>query len=392
VTNRLRVTHAVLSLELGGLERLVLDLTREGRARGQDVSVLCLERPGVLAPRAEELGARVLCLNKRPGFRLSARRAVAAALGELRPDVLHTHQAAVLFYAGPAARAAGVPVVHTKHLNHLRKAGVGFFRRLRMAWLFWLAGRYADTFCCVSQDIADEMAARHLVAPQKLEVVLNGINTEPFRHPTDRAAVRAELGVPLDAPLVGTVGRLTEVKRQDLLLAAFARVRAAHPAAHLLVVGDGPLRGALEAQARALGIVGATHFVGYRPDPERYLGAMDAFALTSKLEGLPLAVLEAWAAGLPVVASAVGGVPDLIEDGSSGFLFPFGDEARLVARLCEVLADPARGAALGAAGRAAVFAHYDLRRTAADYEVLYRTALRTKAPNGRVAPVAPGPV
>jgi glycosyltransferase involved in cell wall biosynthesis len=117
---------------------------------------------------------------------------------------------------------------------------------------------------------------------------------------------------------------------------------------------------------------------------------MDAFALTSRLEGLPLAVLEAWAAGLAVVASAVAGVPDLIEDGRNGFLFPFGDEAQLVALLGAVFGDRARAEARGAAGRETVFANYDLRRMAADYEALYRAARSTKGPaTGRALPPHP---
>jgi glycosyltransferase involved in cell wall biosynthesis len=377
----IHVTHVVLSLDLGGLERIVIDLVGQGRRLGQRVSVLCLERPGILAPEAEGLGARLVCVSKGPGVKLKFRRTVEAALRDLRPDVLHTHLVGPLFYAGPAARAAGVPVVvHTEHINSIRKAGPGYIRRQKMSWLWWWAARYARKFFCVSEDIAEDMARRRIVPRRKLEVVLNGINTEPFERPTDRAALRQTLGFPPGVPVVGTVGRLNEVKRQDLLLAAFARLRSAVPSARLLLVGDGPSRADLEALAARLGVRETVHFTGYQAHPERFLAVMDVFALSSRMEGLPLAILEAWAAGLPVVASAVGGVPALIDDNRTGLLFPSGDEAALASLLEDLLARPERAAGLGAAGRAEVFARYDLRRMAGDYDRAYRELLRTARP------------
>ncbi len=371
----LHVTHAVLTLDVGGLERIIVDLVREGQRLGQRVSVLCIERPGPLAAQVEALGARVLCIGKRPGLRFNAGSAIEAALKELHPDVLHTHQVGALFYAGPAARAVGVPlVVHTEHINHFRKTQ-GYWRRQRMSWLWWWATKYARRFFCVSQDIAGEMVERRIVPRGKLDVILNGINTEPFRELFDRNGLRQSIGIPTAAPVIGTVGRLNEVKCQDLLLRAFARVRPEHPNAQLLLVGDGPLRSSLRELSIGLGVAEAVHFAGYQSRPERFLAMMDVFALTSRLEGLPLAVLEAWAAGLPVIASAVGGVPDLVEHDRTGLLFPSGEEDTLVELLKVFLRDPGRARRLGEAGRQEVLAKYDLQRMAGDYERHYRELL-----------------
>jgi glycosyltransferase involved in cell wall biosynthesis len=376
LSDALHVTHAVLCLDVGGLERIVVDLVREGRRLGQRVSVLCLERPGVLATAAEELGAHVVCVGKRPGLQLGTNSSIREVLRDLRPDVVHTHQVGALFYAGPAARAAAVPlVVHTEHINNVRKANAGYIRRQRMSWLWWWAARYARKFFCVSQDIATELAARRIVPRSKLGVVLNGINTEPFREPFDRAALRQSVGIPADALVIGTVGRLNEVKRQDLLLRAFARVKAENARARLLIVGDGPLRENLRELATQLGIGSTVHFAGYQPHPERYLRMMDVFALTSRMEGLPLVILEAWAAGLPVVASAVGGVPDLVKHGQTGLLFDSGDESGLLQMLTELLVNPRRARVLGESGRQEVLSHYDLQRMAATYEQHYRALL-----------------
>jgi glycosyltransferase involved in cell wall biosynthesis len=369
----------VLSLDVGGLERIVVELVREGRRLGQQVSVLCLERPGTLAPQVEALGARLVCIGKKPGLRLQPCSAIRNTLHELRPDVLHTHQVGALFYAGRAARAAGIPlVVHTEHINNVRKSQGGYFRRQRLSWLWWWAARSARKFFCVSQDIADEMAARRMVGREKLAVILNGINTKPFREFVDRDGLRQSLGIEPEAPVIGTVGRLNEVKCQDLLLRAFARVKKVWSAIQLLVVGDGPMRDNLRGLAIHLGIAEAVHFAGYQPQPERYLGVMNVFALTSRMEGLPLVILEAWAAGLPVVASSVGGLPDLIEHGRTGLLFPAGDEMALAGFLGELLSDSGRGRTLGDAGRQELLARYSLERMAADYQHHYLDLLGSK--------------
>jgi glycosyltransferase involved in cell wall biosynthesis len=376
LSDALHVTHAVLTLQIGGLERIVVDLVREGQRLGQRVSVLCVERPGPLAAQVEALGARVFCTNKSPGLRFNAGSTIKRALQELRPDVLHTHQVGALFYAGPAAKAVGVPlIVHTEHINPIRKATASFYRHQRMAWLWWWAAKYARRFFCVSEDIAAELAARRMVPRRKLAVILNGINTEPFRAPFDKNGLRHAAGIPAGVPVIGTVGRLNEVKRQDLLLRAFARLRAEHSTARLLLVGDGPSRDSLGKLALDLGIADAVHFAGYQSQPERFLAMMDVFALTSRLEGLPLAILEAWAARLPVIASAVGGVPDLVKHGQTGLLFESGDENRLLEQLQEILGDSARGRALGEAGHREVLAKYSLQRMAGDYGRQYRELL-----------------
>jgi sugar transferase (PEP-CTERM/EpsH1 system associated) len=375
----LRITHAVLSLDCGGLERIVLDLVREGQTLGQQITVLCLERPGTLAAQVEALGGSLVCLHKQPGLKVRTIRQLEAVLRELRPDVVHTHQAGTLFYAGPAARQAGVPVVvHTEHGNHFRHHPAGFLCWLRQSWLWWIAARYAARFFCVSKDIADELASRHLVPRCKLEVIPNGIDTDLFERTNGRENIRRALGIAPIAPVVGSVGRLNEVKRQDLLIRAFAQVRKRIPDARLVLVGDGPMRDSLQTLAKDLNLNGSVRFAGYQLHPERYLQALDVFALTSQTEGMPLAILEAWAAGLPVVASAVGGVPDLVDHGRNGLLFSSGDETALADFVVELIGDPQRAGRLGSAGRQEVASRYSLQRMAADYQRRYLQLLAVK--------------
>jgi sugar transferase (PEP-CTERM/EpsH1 system associated) len=363
------IVHIVLALDGGGLERVVLDLIREGQRLGQRASVLCLERPGLLASAAKDLGCDLLCADKPPGLRPNTICKVRRLLAGLRPDVLHTHQVGALAYAGPAAWRAGVPVVlHTEHGKHYDGS-----RRRR--WLARWAARYAGHFCCVSRDIADTVVALGIVLRSKVRVVANGIDTERFRRPRDRAGLRRSLGVPPDAPVIGTVGRLNEIKRQDVLLGAFARARQALPDAHLVLVGDGPLRPSLETLADRLGIRPVVHFTGFQAEPEAYLQVMDLFALTSRSEGMPLAVLEAWAAGTPVVSSRVGGIPELIREGETGLLFEPGNEAALAGILQRFFTNSELAGQLRIAGQHEVQSRFSLEQMARAYQRLYQELL-----------------
>jgi glycosyltransferase involved in cell wall biosynthesis len=368
---RLRITHVVLSLDVGGLERNVVNQIRAGHELGQDVSVICLEKRGVLAPRAETLGAPVLCLEKRPGIHLGVIARLRRAVANLRPHVVHTHQIGPLFYAGPALLGLGVPlVVHTEH------GKVDYHGSLRKRWLGRLAGLHTDRFYCLSRDMADAVAAQGVVPRGKLSVIDNGIALEDYQSPCDTQALRQSLGIPKLAPVIGNVARLHEIKRHDVLIRAVKRVRDAGVDAHLLLVGDGPLRSELAALATELGLTDIVHFAGFQPQTTAYVQMMDCFALTSRSEGMPQALLEACAAGTPVIASQVGGIPEVIEHEHSGLLVPVGDEASLAAGIFRLLGNRAWALQLAEQARQGVLARFDIRRMAQDYHRDYLRLLR----------------
>jgi glycosyltransferase involved in cell wall biosynthesis len=420
--NGLYVLHGVLSLEVGGLERLVLDLVKMGRKCGQRVGVVCVEKPGLLAPAAMEMGAEIYCLEKPAGRSAAAVNRAAELLERLRPDVVHTHQTGALYYLGQAARnylgqaargcsgqeteRVGIPVLHTEHSDHVAHAK-SWQGKLRARLLWRQTARWAKKICCVSEDIAASVRRWGTVPAGKVDVVLNGIDTEIYDRNWDvgigsRKSVREELGVPEGALVVGTVGRLVEVKRQDLLVRAFAKVvqrfegeaslarrvsegedrRDAYPTARLLVVGDGPERNRLQELVRALGLQEHVIFAGYQARPERFYRAMDVFALSSRHEGLPLALLEAWASGVPVVVPEVGGIAKLVTSGQTGLLFPREDETSLAESLIRVLSDGAMALRLAAAGRSAVEDRYSLSRMAEDYQRLYLQLVRVARTSG----------
>lgn len=367
------VVHGVLSLDLGGLERVVLDLIRAGRDNGYYNSVVCLDRRGRLADTAEAMGAQVHCLGNEAERALATGRA-ETLFARLRPHVLHTHQIGALWHLGRAARRRQIAVVHTEHSDHARMAP-GAMGKLKSRWWWHAAARQAGHFCCVSDDIARSVCRWRTVPPAKVSVVANGVDTRLYGASGRREEVRNSLGIPLDAQVAGTVGRLSEVKRQDVLIRAFARLQQSHPQLWLLLVGDGPERKALENLSVALGVSDRVRFAGYQASTHHYLSAMDLFALSSRHEGLPLALLEAWATGLPLVSSAVGGIPRAVEHGRTGLLFESGDDAALADAIARLLDQPCLRSAIAEAGRAQVQATYSLQRMAGEYASRYRAAL-----------------
>jgi len=378
----MHVAHAMLSLDVGGLERNVLNQVCQAPRLGQRITIICLERPGALAAQARALGATVICTEKRPGIRLGLIAALRNIFRSIQPDVVHTHQIGTLFYAGPAAWWAGIgAVVHTEHGKE------PYAQQLRTRLLGRFAGRFTSTFFCLTQDMVAAVRASRIVPERKIRVIFNGIETAQFLRPHDTQTTRRQLGIPDDAPLIGTVGRLTEIKRQDVLIRGFALLKQKYPAAHLLLVGEGPLRAELENLAAACEVRDGVHFAGYQSPTAPFIQAMTIFALTSRSEGMPQAAIEAAVSGLPIVASRVGGLPELIEDGRTGLLFPVGDDRALASALEQLLAHPDRARRIGQAARQHAVGRFDISRMADDYHRHFTELLKQPIENA-LAPAA----
>jgi glycosyltransferase involved in cell wall biosynthesis len=359
----LKVTHVVLSLDVGGMERNVLNQIRQGQRLGQQVSILCIEQPGEMAARAEAMGARVVCVHKRPGVRPGIIIPIRAALRNLQPDVVHTHQIGPLFYTGLATRALRVPLlVHTEH------GRMNYGGRWRTRMLGRMAAKFARVFYCLSRDMVEHVARNNVAPRKKLRVILNGIDTAIYRRRKDNpSAIRSTLGIPPGAPLIGTIGRLSEIKLQDVLIRAFAALRKQHAAAHLLLVGEGPMHKPLLSLANSLGIGAHVHFAGYQVDTTPYLHALDLFALPSRSEGMPQALLEACVAEVPVIATRVDGIPEVIEDGKTGLLVEPGDVAGLAEGMMRLLDLPDQARQMSSNAFNSVIRQFDISRMAAEY-------------------------
>ena len=366
----LRVCHLIKGLGRGGAESLLPQTIRGGGGGVSYAVGYFLPWKNALVPELAELGVPVRCFAAGSNAALLARvPAVARWLRAERADLVHAHLPLAGVAARLAGRLAGVPVVYTEH--NLQERYHPWTRRLnRLTW--GLQERAIAVSVEVAQSIAEHVGRRVPV-----EVVLNGIEVEG-RLPDAEAveAVRWRWRLPVDRPVVGTVAVMRRQKRLDLWLEAAGRIAAARPDAAFVVVGDGPLRGELEARAAALGLAGRVRFVGLQDDVCPFLAVFDVFLTSSEFEGLPLALLEAMAAGVPVVATRVGGVPEVVRDPAEGALVPFGDPAALAGAVDALLADPERARAVGEAGRRRVARDFGVARMARELEEIYASTLR----------------
>jgi len=359
---RHRVLLVVDSLDAGGAERYVVDLAAALAAGGHDVRVAC-STGGVLRAPLDAAGIPVAELvGRRVKRRVSARFAAAlrAHVRALAPDVVQAHIYASAAAAALATAGTGTPLVVTEHTEApWRGAGARATSR-------WVYGR-ADHIVAVSGAIRGMLEDAYRVPPASVSHLVNAVA------PLGRGAA-APPPLPARARgrrLVGRVCRLAPEKGCDVFLRAAARVAAADRAAHFLVVGDGPERARLEALAAELGVSERVDFLGFRADARAVIAELDVLAVTSLSDGAPLVVLEAMEAGVPVVAGAVGGLPDQIAHGIDGLLVPPGAPNALAEALEALLRDPDRRRALGAAGRRRVAATCAHDRLVREVEAVY---------------------
>ena len=349
----------------GGGERFAVGLAAYLPRHGFDVA-LCATR-AVQPPwdrTLREMGVPWFALGRRGRFDVLPFRRLAGVLRRQRVDVLHSHMFGSNVWGTLVGRAARVPVV-VAHEQTWDYEG----QPVRKLLDGRLIGRFADAFVAVSTADRDRMAALEGVPEAKLRVELNAY--VPRSGPRPPARLRQELGLPGDVPLVGTAAIHRPQKALHVLLEAFAQVR---DGVHLVVAGDGACRADLERQAAELGIAARTHFIGLRDDVDAILAAVDVAAMSSDYEGTPLFGFECMAAGTPLVATAVGGLPDMLEDGRSAVLVPRRDPGALAAGIERLLASPDERRALAAEARRAL-ERYEIDAVAARFAALYRELL-----------------
>ncbi len=359
------VVQVVQSFGRGGLEALSVNLAVGLRDVGVRPIMVALEEGGVLENVLSREGIEHEIIGRGRYRDPRTHRRLSQLFASSRPQAVHTHHFAALASSVATARLARVPtLVHTEHAFQYLEARPGLHRPLR-----WMS-RFVDSFVVVGAEMRDYYVDRVGVAPARMRVIPNGVDTVRYRPTTDRAAARARAGLP-NATLVGTAGRFAAVKNYPMLVTAVAAVRQSRPDVHLVMCGDGDERGALERLAGELGIADAVHFLGWRTDLADVVSCLDVFALTSWTEGLPLVVLEAMACALPVVSTEVGDVPRLVMHGRTGLLVPTGDATALAGALASLADDAARREAIGRAGHAFVTEHYSQREMVRQYLASY---------------------
>jgi glycosyltransferase involved in cell wall biosynthesis len=323
----------------GGAERHVSDLAIALSDRGHAVKVAC-SSGGELAAGLSRAGVPVFTWGERVvKRRLSFGYAawLHGLLAEAPVEIVHAHLFASATAAAAAAADVDVPFVLTDHTE-------GPWRGATARWLSRLAYRRADAVIAVSSAIERQLVDGYSVPPERVSMVLP---VPPARQAPGWRRPRHGR----HRPLVGRVARLQPEKGCDVFVRAAARVAEEVPNARFVLIGSGPLRGALATLTHRLGIGGRVELLGYRPDARALIGALDLLAVSSLSDGSPLVVVEAMAAGVPIVATAVGGIPDQLHHGREGLLVPPGDPAALAAAMTTVLRDPRGAARMGAAGR-----------------------------------------
>jgi glycosyltransferase involved in cell wall biosynthesis len=364
----IRIAYVIGELGKGGAEYQLHELVRHLDRERFAPAVFVLSTGGWWAEPIRRLGVAVTELPRRGSADWHRVFRLRAALRAFAPDILHTILWSGNVYGRLAAVGLGIPVVLAAERNVIRRpSGQVVLERL--------LDRVTDGYLVNCEAIVAELVSHGGLPRTKIAVVPNGIDLAalpPFA--ADRTAARHAAGLDPRRRLVAQVGRLAPQKDYPTFLRAAAAVAAAAADVDFAVVGEGPLRGELEALARELGLADRVHFLGLRNDVPAVLGGTDVLALTSRFEGFPNVVMEAMATGAVVVATDVGGCRELVVPEETGVIVPPGDPGAVAAAVLEVLGDPPRAVQMAAAARRRIEREFDVRRmaerTAAAYERL----------------------
>ena len=358
-----RILQVVLSLNPGGTERLVVDLVTRLQAE-IPMAVCCLDTDGAWAEQVRAVGASVTSLGRQPGFRPALGLAIAGIARRHRATAIHAHHYSPFVYSAVAKlRTPGTHVVFTEH-GRVSDAPPSAKRRLANRVLATLPSRVF----AVSDDLRQYIVAEGF-GREQVEVIYNGISLRPPVTPAARETIRQRLGADSETLVIGTVARLDPVKDLGTLVDAVGRLSQVR-SVRLVVVGDGPERATLEQRAAAAGTTSVITWLGHRDDARDWLAGCDAYVNCSISEGVSLTILEAMAAGLPVVATRVGGTPEVVTT-DTGLLVPARDMGAIVHAIDALAGDPARRTQFGTAARARVETHFSLDRMIAQYRNIY---------------------
>lgn len=369
----LRIGYVMQSLRTGGLEALVVRLAQTYKEQGHAPEVFAYEE-GELREVLEESGIPVHCEPKPSGYHPMFTWRLGQLFRQRQIDALHTHHFGPLLYVAPASFQLGIPLVHTMHSNeHL---GPESWRHRLMYKAFSKACRSVTT---VSHELADFLVHELKLPKDKVRPVINGVDAGrfcgnadlPLARQGEWRRLRGELSIPEGATVVGIVARLEPEKCHLDLIQALSMTNAN---THLMIIGEGSQRPQMEERIRTLGLEGRAHVVGRRRDIPELLRAMDIFAMASSREGLPLAMLEAMATGLPVVSTSVGGIPQLLISSRGGTIVPVSRPDQLAYSLNELAGKPKLAKEMGQRGQAWVRQHYSQAEMARQYMELYQEA------------------
>lgn len=343
---------------VGGMERHVQMVAEGLREQGAKVSVVC-PYESIFTAALRSLGCQVHIAMLGDALQWRSLFTVAEIIRRQQVDIVHTHLFNATFLGGVAAGLCGVPVATTVHGMYVSSEEMGVAR---------LTGSHLITVCTAAYTMGLALG----LAEEQISLIPNSVDTRRFRPDVDAAAFRASIGVPAEAPLVGMIARLSREKGPDLFLQVASLLAATRPDVHFALVGEGPMSQELKRQVEALELGEHVHLTGLVTDTSTVFPALDVVCQPSRLEGQPLSLLEAMAAGRPVVASSVGGIPEAVEVGLTGWLVAPGDVNALAERVLWLLDNPEQAREMGREGRRRAIELFDMRRQMVEITRLFR--------------------
>lgn len=361
------VVHIIDRLPPDGAERLLCEVLRY-RSDNFDYQVLCLAEGGVFEPVIRAMGVPVTILGKRRGIDLRLAWRLWRWLRVHQPHIVHTHLFTADTWGRLVARLAGVPLVFST--VHSVNSWQGRIHRLVDRTLALVTTRL---IACTAQ-VADKLQNQDGIAATRIVTLANGVDLQRFADVTP-VDIEQELDAAGSGPWLAVLGRLEPVKGQAYLLECLALLRDRGIDFRCVLIGDGPERDALVEQVARQQLAGHVWFAGFRDNVPAWLAAIDVLVMPSRWEGLPMALLEAMALGKPVVAHAVGGIPDVLRDGQEGLLVPPHHPQLMVQALATLIGDAPLRKQMGARALARVRAHYSAEALARAYEKLYQDAM-----------------
>jgi glycosyltransferase involved in cell wall biosynthesis len=364
--------HVVLSLvEGGGAEKLAYEMVRAGNPSSEPPVICCLQMVGALGEKLRQEGINVYCRskNQKKGVDFGLVQWLSRVIRTEKIQVIHAHQYTPMFYAVSAAFLAGdVKVIYTEH---------GRLYPDKKRWKRYLfnplLARYLDHIVSISESTKKAMVAVDNLPVEKIRVVHNGIDPKLFGHTIDINAKRRSLCLDERCPIVGTAARLEEIKNIPMMLKAFKIILEKIPDARLIIAGRGSREEELKAFAMELGIAEKVLFIGLRLDLPEIYQLFNVFLLSSFTEGISITLLEAMASGIPPVVTDVGGNPEVVVDGETGFLVPLDDDRLMADRVITLLENPEKAAIIGLKAKARVEEHFSFTTMMTDYFRLYGT-------------------
>ena len=361
-----RVLHVIDSLHLGGAQEVVLNLATCGSSRFQH-EVATMHGHGIYWDRLQDAGVKVHSLSPHKHLPLYLATLPALFLAN-RPDILHCHLIPSNIIAKPLGALMGVPLI----LNHDHTNDPQRIDNKLLLALDKTTNRFAHHIIAVAGACRDFLIQHESIPPEKITLVPNAIDLRRFSPGNaDRAESRNKFGLPIDAKVIAGVGRLNPQKNFSLFLDIAAALAPRFPELRFLLAGEGPEESMLREKARTLGLADRIVFAGYVADTRQVYAAADILLMPSRFEGLPMTLLEAMAMGLPVVASKLDGIAEVIEDGREGFLIESNDTHGFVERCAALLENPAKSSEFAANARAKIEARFSVERMTSAVEAIY---------------------